>query len=613
MPTTDAVPFGIPVELAGHQYIVDLAGYRRRTLPALREQFDTANEPGEQSLSSEGLWRRSQSDWRAGEGQLHYDDRDSLRNAFYQSSKVDVWDEGGIKLLKEPEAKVVNSSTSQHLLTESGYLYHAAGSTLAFTADATPASPTFTGVNIQAGQAAQTVQDITSDGGYIYAALGSNGVTRTSLATTTASKISTYNATLIEYANGRLLVSNGRDITELTSISGSTSTATSIWEHPNAGFTFNAASGGNRGIYFAGRSGDRSEVYIIKVNESDGSLTTPVVVATLPIGEYVQSMGHYGAAMLLGTNKGFRLAAIQDDGSLVYGPRVDIANGVRCFAFEAEYAWFGWSGWPDVEPTGDVDPHLTGLGRMNLSMLTEPLVPAYNTDLMVGSEGVPNTAATLAVARFNGRTYFCISGDGLYGESGSYEESGYLWSGWIRYGLTENKVVSQIDLRHEPLVGTVVAELLTEDLEVTTVGTSSAGSSLSPIGGLRREVNIGEAAMLKLTLTQGGVTQTPVLKRWTIRALPTPERIDEVILPIILRERMTFGEGDGQSYYYDTKAEFDYLQSFVGSGSILDYREGNTTYKVYLDRVEEQPDQWNSQRTFFNGVLVLRLLVVDEV
>ena len=254
---------------------------------------------------------------------------------------------------------------------------------------------------------------------------------------------------------------------------------------------------------------------------------------------------------------------------------------------------------------------MSGTGRIDLSTFTEPLVPAYATDLMVGAEASPTVATCTSVQRHEGRTYFALSAEGFYAEDPSdVKPTGYVWSGWLRYGITEDKVVQEINLRHEPLRGTITPVLMGEDLVEFTVGTSSKVDGLA--ANLKREVNIGEAAMMRLDFVAGGVNETPVLKRWTVQALPTPKRLDEVILPVVLREHVTYGQGSGQDYYYDTLDTFEYLQGFVGSGSTLAYQEGEKTYRVYLDRLEEQPDSWTSNKRFFNGTLVLRLLVVDE-
>ena len=66
-----------------------------------RQQIDSTNEPGEQSLTS--WWYRSQSSFHLGGGQRFYDPIRGDQNSqfrFYDSAGVDVWSQGQVSLLK---------------------------------------------------------------------------------------------------------------------------------------------------------------------------------------------------------------------------------------------------------------------------------------------------------------------------------------------------------------------------------------------------------------------------------------------------------------------------------------------------------------------------------
>lgn len=610
-PNADMVPYALSVAIGDHAYLADLQNYRRRTLPALREQFDTAQEPGEQSLNVEGLWRRSQADWSHGAGQKYYDDADSDRRRFWQSVGIDPWEPGEIRLLPKASSRRTSTNINLQLLSEGGYLYMVDGSTLVISSNPESSVPTFSGCTVHAGATPVDVEDITSDGSYVYAAVGINGITRGSVGSTSFSKISSYAAKVIGYANGRLIAAKDGEIVEVGAVVNGSAPTTTLLTHNNPSFVFNHVTGGPQGIYVSGHAGSRSEIYLIRVDDSDGSLKTPVIATPLPDGEQVTTLLYYAGAVIIGTDTGFRLCQVLESGELRYGPLVRIPGGVYALEPESRFCWFGWSDYPEEEPTGDILPHRSGMGRMNLGTFTQPLVPAYATDIMVGSVGTPLSGRTTSIVTFEGKRYFTIADAGLYAETDDYETSGYLWSGWIRYGITAPKVASRIDLRHEPLVGSVKAEMLTEDLIVTDFGTNSLVSSLEPEGGLQEQLQMGEAAQLKLTLNQGGVQQTPVLNRWTVRALPSPERIDEIILPLVLSESVS-SMVDQTSIYYDTLEEFLYLQGLVGSGQIVRYREGATEYLVYVDRLEAQPKNWNADRSWFNGTVIVRLLVVGE-
>ena len=82
--TSLLTPYPYPISVSGHPYQVQWdetaigvwsAKFKRNTLPLLRTQADASNTPGEQSISPEQFWRRSQESWHYGSGQLHLDDR----------------------------------------------------------------------------------------------------------------------------------------------------------------------------------------------------------------------------------------------------------------------------------------------------------------------------------------------------------------------------------------------------------------------------------------------------------------------------------------------------------------------------------------------------------
>ena len=50
------------ISIDGRGYLVDYNSYRRRTTPAQKEQRDTSEDVGENTLSNVGQWTRSQTD-----------------------------------------------------------------------------------------------------------------------------------------------------------------------------------------------------------------------------------------------------------------------------------------------------------------------------------------------------------------------------------------------------------------------------------------------------------------------------------------------------------------------------------------------------------------------
>ena len=92
----DVAVGGIPFRLAT---MTDLQ-QTIETIPVRKDQFDSENDPGEQSLTS--WWRRSQSSWHEGAGNLYQENNERVVDSasFYDSNGVDVFTPGRFSLLK---------------------------------------------------------------------------------------------------------------------------------------------------------------------------------------------------------------------------------------------------------------------------------------------------------------------------------------------------------------------------------------------------------------------------------------------------------------------------------------------------------------------------------
>jgi len=67
----------------------------------VRDSVDQSAEPGEQAINPQGLWRRSQSSWHYGAGQIYSDTADAEPYRFRSSKGIDVWNRGKLSLLPD--------------------------------------------------------------------------------------------------------------------------------------------------------------------------------------------------------------------------------------------------------------------------------------------------------------------------------------------------------------------------------------------------------------------------------------------------------------------------------------------------------------------------------
>lgn len=587
------VPYTMPISIGDHSYLIEVAQYRRGVVEQLRQPTDQGEEPGEQSFNTQGLWKRSQSDFSLGTGQDFFDDpRSSSRRRFRSSLGVDPWTKYQLSLLPVVEAKTGGPTTNATLMQSLGTrLYVAGGSNLYFTSDPTPAGPTWSTIAV-----GSPVLDFTTDGTYVYIATAA-GLYRVTLGSTTLGAVwAAGSFTSVRYANGRLLVASATVLSEVTAAA----TLTTIKTLTFTGYVWVGIAAAPSGIYAWASSNDATEIYYIGVVDATGALAVPVFAGALPVGETLNVMEFYGGVLILGTTIGLRLATIGDGGGLAYGPAIEVGS-VRDLDQRGKFCWFTWSNF--VEPLGTTH---TGLGRANLAEWTEEMVPAYATDLMATGSGVAQ-----AVAWLGGRHYFTVVGTGLYGEDTDLVAEGHFYSGFIRYGNFERKIISSLDVRTAPLEGSIELHLHLENDEHLQLATFDTADALGPSSPAVAFGADGESVEVHLMLMRDGsdVTAGPTLQRWTVRALPAPNTVEEFILPLIVADRVK--NDRGVRSFYTPLEEYEYLLGLLNSKSTVRYQEGTSSYTVYVSRVEVQPDSWNDSVQFFEGLIVVRLVTIQ--
>ena len=650
------IPFRYQVAIGTHPYIIDPAKYRRTTLPLQRQPVDESVEPGEQSLNAQGLWRRSQDNWFLGAGQEYLDNRfafvsvytvsgetPSVRTRFWRSKGVNVWNEGALSLLPVTEQKVASTNTNLRVLLVDGGAAYVDGTELYWVGaplanDWTSAYADPVAAGIQAGQSpATTVSSVTTDGYYVYAALGANGITKAASGASSSSVLTaggTYAATLVGYANGHLIASTGKDLVEISAAGAKTD----IWAGPTApDFVWDGIRPGPNGIYCFGHSGSGSEVYVMTVNPSTGALQQPYPACSVASGEVVNDLLYYDGIVILATSLGVRACSAPDTSTGVFqtGTAIVGLGASECLAGFAEFVWFGTSNYStadDITPGPGVTT--SGLGRIDPRQFTSDSVPAWALDVQTpdGTGGTVGSAIAVAGAEgplYNvpGALFFAIPGTGIFGQDeGNVVASGALETGWVRYGTTEPKVLVYLDERHAalPAEGIVALTAYKEDGTALSTFEATATGSLGPPAQWWVGLVVGEQFMVQATLTAGGQpaviehgyspvdTLNVTMRRWTAKAQVLAPRQDEIIVPIRLRTRVDSNRGEGDPIYFDTLEEYLYLQNLARTGAIVPYQEGGQAFPVYVDQIElgDPETKWRDDYKFFETTCTLRLVTL---
>lgn len=602
--TSSEVPGIYPVGLAGRGYMIDLKSnqYKRKSIPILRSQADISNLPGEGTINPEDLWRRSQESWHAGAGQTYLDritgaspyTRQYSESSRFRTSKgVDVWTKWQLSLLPDTVQSRSSANSNLYLVNAGTRLYLTDGQSTYYTTDVTAGSVTWTAVT---GTPAQTAQGIASDGFNVWISYaGANGVYSTNTGSGAASAYVTAAASgPIGYVKGRLMLANAN---VLYNIIAGGALPTPLLTHPNTGFTWVGFAEGPGQIYAAGFAGDKSLIYRTAIKPDGTALDVPVVAGELPDGEIIRSIQGYLGYVVVGTDLGVRFATVDGQGNLQFGQL--IAAGVcKCFEPQDRFVWFGWKNFDTVS---------TGLGRLDLSLFTAPLTPAYASDLMVTGQGDVLSAATVfhGASALN-RRVFTVSGLGVYTQSDNKVASGTVDSGFMTYGIPDIKIGMYADVRTEALPsGTSIEILLSID---SGTFTSLGSSGIAGITGLTSPAGQiqGRRFELRVKLT-GTTTFSPTIVRSTFRSYPAPNRGHQWVIPLLFYENLDIGAQRSLS----PRDELNFIDSLIQDRRLVTYQEGLENHVVFVEDYEFTPYNPTLDGTFWNGTCVISIKEVS--
>ncbi len=346
--------------------ISDARPYVRQTAPYRKEQFDNQTEPGEQSLT--GWWIRSQSSFQDGTGITFYDPalipgEGTFR--FADSKGVNVWTEGEVTLLNNTATShyttgAVRANGKPSQIARSIQWAGTNGVLLVdeYDVDKIAVDGTVTHFIDYAAGANKPVYAICDDGvnAYWVTAILDSGVDKTAVykKPLTGSSASTADVTLMfssstivaneatmEYVKDRIIMAVNNKIFEFATTASSLPTA--VYTHASTGIVFTSVAASGTAIYVSAFEGIQSYIYKFTLSTSTGSmpsLTSAITAAQMPTGEKIFKIEYYLGYMLIGTNKGIRVATVSDDGSIIYGPlMVETSQPVYDFAFRDRFVW----------------------------------------------------------------------------------------------------------------------------------------------------------------------------------------------------------------------------------------------------------------------------------
>lgn len=584
-----------------------------------KEQFDNQKEPGEQSLAN--WWHRSQATFIGGQGLL-YQDPDQVQVANLQnrhaiqygaSVGVNPWTNGSLTLLKQTDLRISDGSANAHYVvgyTASGTdkYWSAVGNVLKSDDGTTATAVTWGGAN--------TIRSLATDGTNYFAADNVNVYKGAGAGAGAAWSATGTTNTVVRWAKGRIMLGLDNKIYETTSAGAQTLRFT----HLNAAWVWTDIAEGTNAIFASGYAGSQSDIYKF-VLDTSGNVPTlaagGIQAAQLPRGEVVYALTTYlGTFVGIGTNRGFRVGQINDNGDIEYGPLlITNSSGVKSIAAYDRYFF--------VAGTNSIDG-TSGLWRVDLGQPVQDAGSspgirfACATDLQAKVTG---EVASVTNFGGSGRMVFTVTGQGSYLESATVLEStGYLKTGRVRYNTLEPKIFKIISVKTpSSLWGSVGVSVIDPGGADTSIITVSQGSSLSIQDViLAAPATAVEWIQLKLTLGRSGTdtTRGGEVNGWQLKAMPGATRQRVFTLPLLCFDREKDRAGQTIGSEGRSLARLEAFEQIFARGDAITYQDlrSGRSYLVVIDdyRYEQKSAMANNQSKY-GGILWVELRTIADV
>ena len=396
--------------------------------------------------------------------------------------------------------------------------------------------------------------------------------------------------------------------------------------HPNPNFTWTCCAGGETQIYVGGAILNGSQVPhgiiyrasmtgavagINNVNQPF-SLNYPIQTLPMSVGEYPTCLYAYLNYIMIGTNLGCRMAqtlSVYDPnasatGDLKSGPLAPSLVGpqvslpVNGIVGDGRFIYWTFSNY---------DSTSSGLYRMDLTTFVngDPLAPVYASDLMVTTSDALNW---VDIDPITGTPLISVASTGVYTAASTYVASGTINSGFITYGIVDQKTPVFLDISAGVINGTQVGATLelfqpsNESYNILALGDYTATSTSNTL-----TVPTGYSSELQnvvITLTSNSAkTATPTLYRYSLRSWPKV-RTELDITPVI--QLFGINLANSTEVYADPYEALTYLQSLVDNQTIVQYQEGPATANVVVTGIDWLPHKRadNAENGYVGDVVV---------
>lgn len=596
-----ANPHDILIE--GIPFLVDPSQedpYVRDLADPQKDQFDASGEAGENSFGD--WWLRSQSSFHGGAGQgfLDSSQSDLSRQRFDESTRAYVHTPGEV---------VPDSGVSVEPVIAGKQVEQVLWSTVPKLAvmSVTTNQVTFYNLPDMSGATAVTV----GAGGTIPAAMTSDGANVYVLTDDKVYKIApagvvtqlyhtlTFTAPVnIGYAKDRLIATVGPRVYELLTapVGAPIAAPAAHYTNPASDYRYTSISDGPNGVYLAGYSGQRSDLSQMTVSESAGTLVLgqPTVQLVTPPAELINACYFYiNSFAVLATTSGARVASFTPYGQLQLGP-LSIDN-VACYSVGAARELV-WVGAVDSVWRIDLSTPVDDAGRYAAARKVHGFAPnvAVSDITVYPAVTQPLVFGTLADNKVIRETTF------------NPNWFGSVTTSWIRFGTVEPK-----QLHYVRVDGVFPAGLAQNPVSVKVENENGQSVTFNGSGGQSSyeftTASLPISQLFRLTITIYGPDTK--LTGYQLKALPTPKRYGEFILPLRCHDSETGKDGRRMGYKGFAKDRLQALEALAESGAkitVVDKLSGDT-YRAVVRRLQFRQDTKPTRMNDLGGLVSIIL------
>lgn len=578
--------------------------YRRGTEPQRKQQIDTSDSPGEQSLSS--WWFRSQDSWEMGAGIRWYEPKSDpgTANRFADSLGVDVWTPGQISLLDELEEV---SAEDDEIVYLCGLVSDGVGGYVRAWDDniefvpsvGSPVTDTLDG-----GDCTQP----TAAGGAVYIGYA-DGVGKWDPVGPTFTELYTHLGTTSArcwWVKARLIVAVDNILYEAP-INGAGTAITGevqLYAHPDTTWVWSDVAEVGSAIFASGYSQNDSGVFRFVIENDETGVPTLFAdsgsqVVHMPPGEAIKCLAVYlGAFVVLGTTEGVRIGVSDDAGNVQYGPLTVETAEPTDITFRDRFAY--------VSVTNGLPDGTSGAVRIDLSSEIDNTGRyAWAWDVSSGVVGPTDSIALVG----NG-VYLSVDG-AVYGPSGVPVESGYLETGKIRFGTVEPKAFRLMRLISVLNGGTISITAITpNEAEHTVINFDPSYLTSGDVGISIPGPKTAQHLSFRLYLGRSPEDASPVVNGFVVKAVPAASRVRVYQFPVMIFDYEEDRHGNKRGEVGGAWTRLSVLEGLEASGEpiqVIDQRI-NESFTGQIDSVDFQvtspPD-----RTYngFGGIAVVTI------